>query len=84
MKHILTITLSVIIYVASGQNPMGERIMAELIDQHQNGTVSTTTNTSTPSFKKKMQTFSGLEKIFGTMVVTCFTLSRRPRTLIQL
>ena len=40
MKHILSITLSVIIYVASGQNPMGERIMAELIDQDQNGTVS--------------------------------------------
>ena len=40
MKHILSITLSVIIYVASGQNSMGERIMAELIDQHQNGTVS--------------------------------------------
>lgn len=40
MKHILSITLSVIIYVASGQNPMGERVMAELIDQHQNGTVT--------------------------------------------
>ena len=40
MKHIISITLSVIIYVASGQNPMGERIMAELVDQHQNGTVT--------------------------------------------
>ena len=40
MKNILSITLSVIIYVASGQNPMGERIMAELIDQNQNGTVT--------------------------------------------
>ena len=40
MKNLLSIVLSVIIYVASGQNQMGERVMAELIDQHQNGTVT--------------------------------------------
>ena len=40
MKNILSIVLSVIVYTATGFNQMGERIMAELIDQHKNGTVT--------------------------------------------
>lgn len=32
--------VSVIVYVATGQNPMGERVLAELVDQSQNGSVS--------------------------------------------
>ena len=32
--------VSVIVYVATGQNPMGERVQAELVDQNQNGSVS--------------------------------------------
>lgn len=39
MKNLISIALTVILYVASGQNKMGERIMAEIVDQHQNGTV---------------------------------------------
>ena len=40
MKHLLSIAISIIIYVASGQNPMGDKVMAELVDHHQNGTVT--------------------------------------------
>ena len=40
MKHAISMALTVILYVATGQNDMGERVMAELIDQHQNGTVT--------------------------------------------
>lgn len=40
MKNILSIVLTVILYTATGQNPMGERVLAELVDQNQNGSVS--------------------------------------------
>ena len=40
MKNIITIALTVILYVATGQNDMGERVLAEIVDQHQNGTVA--------------------------------------------
>ena len=40
MKSILSIVLSVIVYTATGYNQMGERVLAELVDQDQNGTVS--------------------------------------------
>ena len=39
MKHVLSMALTVIFYIASGQNRMGERVLAEIIDHHQNGTV---------------------------------------------
>lgn len=39
MKNTLSIILTVILYTATGSNHMGERIMAEIVDQHQNGTV---------------------------------------------
>ena len=40
MKHAISTILTVILYVATGQNDMGERVIAEIVDQHQNGTVS--------------------------------------------
>ena len=40
MKTLLSIALSVIVYTATGFNQMGERVLAELVDQHQNGTVT--------------------------------------------
>lgn len=40
MKTLLSIALSVIVYTATGFNQMGERVLAELVDQDQNGTVS--------------------------------------------
>lgn len=40
MKNLITMALTVILYVASGQNKMGERVLAEIVDQDQNGTVS--------------------------------------------
>ena len=39
MKHVISTVLTVILYVATGQNDMGERVLAEIVDQHQNGTV---------------------------------------------
>ena len=40
MKNTLSIILTVILYTATGSNPMGERVLAEIVDQHQNGTVT--------------------------------------------
>ena len=40
MKTVLSIALPVIVYTATGFNQMGERVLAELVDQDQNGTVS--------------------------------------------
>ena len=40
MKNLLSIVLSVIVYTATGYNQMGERVLAEIVDQDQNGTVS--------------------------------------------
>ena len=40
MKNLLSIVLSVIVYTATGYNQMGERVLAEIVDRDQNGTVS--------------------------------------------
>ena len=40
MKNVVSIIMTVILYTATGSNPMGERVLAEIVDQHQNGTVT--------------------------------------------
>lgn len=39
MTRMSTVVASMLVYVATGTNPMGERIVAEMIDADKNGTV---------------------------------------------
>ena len=40
MTRMRTVAASLLVYMATGTNPMGERIVAEMIDADKNGTVT--------------------------------------------